>query len=229
MQMLLPALGVLILAGMAVAAHSMPYFPGDVAIERAVQGYRADWLDALTTAVSWIGFPPQVDVLLGASVVVLAVLRRRLEAALVALAGIGSGATYFVLQMLVARERPSPDLVHVAAALPMSGFPSGHLATLTALLGFLGYAAYTWLSPSRARWLPPALVVTFVALLSFARIYSGEHWPSDVLAGALVGAIWLLVCVRLYVWRAARPRYSASSPRTLERARGADRAHVRSA
>jgi membrane-associated phospholipid phosphatase len=41
-------------------------------------------------------------------------------------------------------------------------------------------------------------------LMSFARIYAGQHWASDVLAGGLLGALWLAVTIRLYVWCEAR-------------------------
>ncbi len=48
--------------------------------------------------------------------------------------------------------------------------------------------------------MPISAVALFLALMSFARIYSGQHWPSDVLAGCLLGGLWLVVVVGLYVW-----------------------------
>jgi membrane-associated phospholipid phosphatase len=229
-QLLILILCAVGLAVIAVAAHFVPYFPGDVAISHAVQAYHADWVDALTSAASWVGFPPQVDVIFGVIVLMLAVFGLRWEAVMLALAGIGSGATYFLLQLLVDRPRPSPDLVRVAGSLPMSGFPSGHLATLTAVFGFLAYISYRRLSPSPVRWVTVALVVAFLALLSFARIYSGQHWPSDVLAGVLLGALWQQVAMRIYLWGEARrrPGVMARPLRTLGRGRGAARARVHS-
>jgi membrane-associated phospholipid phosphatase len=209
-QILIFILGAVGLAIMALAAHGLAYFPGDVAISHAVQAYHPDWLDAATGAVSWIGFPPQSNVLFGVIVILLLVLESRWAAFTEAIAAIGSGGLYWLVALLVERPRPSPDLVRVAGPLQMSGFPSGHLATFTAVLGFVAFIGYRRLSPSRTRWLPIALVVAFLALMSFARIYSGQHWPSDVLAGILLGALWLAVVIRIYCLGEARHRRGVS-------------------
>jgi undecaprenyl-diphosphatase len=57
-------------------------------------------------------------------------------------------------------------------------FPSSHATNITASMLFLGLV---W-----RRWLAPLLAVAL--LVSYSRIYTGVHWPSDVLAGMLVGA-----------------------------------------
>jgi len=66
-------------------------------------------------------------------------------------------------------------------------FPSGHAA-----ISFAGALAWcfgskrTWVG--RARWVSYIGIVTAV-LISFSRLYLGVHYPSDVIAGALVGAL----------------------------------------
>jgi undecaprenyl-diphosphatase len=57
-------------------------------------------------------------------------------------------------------------------------FPSSHATNITASMLFLGLVY--------RRWLAPLLAVAL--LVSYSRIYTGVHWPSDVLAGMLVGA-----------------------------------------
>ncbi len=57
-------------------------------------------------------------------------------------------------------------------------FPSSHATNITASMLFLGLVY--------RRWLVPLLAVAL--LVSYSRIYTGVHWPSDVLAGMLVGA-----------------------------------------
>jgi hypothetical protein len=39
-----------------------------------------------------------------------------------------------------------------------------------------------------------------VAVMGFARIYAGHHWASDVIAGALLGSLWLAIAIRIYCW-----------------------------
>jgi undecaprenyl-diphosphatase len=57
-------------------------------------------------------------------------------------------------------------------------FPSSHATNITASMLFLGLVY--------RRRLVPRLAVAL--LVSYSRIYTGVHWPSDVLAGMLVGA-----------------------------------------
>jgi undecaprenyl-diphosphatase len=38
--------------------------------------------------------------------------------------------------------------------------------------------------------------------MGVARVYFGEHWPTDVLGGYLLGTLWLVVVIELYErWR----------------------------
>ena len=72
-------------------------------------------------------------------------------------------------------------------------FPSGHaannMAVATVLILFYGRRGWFYL--------PIAL------LISYARIYTGSHWPLDVAAGILVGIIGgrLAVWIMQFLWR----------------------------
>jgi membrane-associated phospholipid phosphatase len=225
-QLALFALGAIVLAAMSFAAHSLAYFPFDLTISHDVQAYHPGWLDMATNALSWTGFPPQSDVLFGAVVVMLVALGHRWAAATEVLAAIGSGGLYLLLQQIVGQPRPSADLVQVAGPIQLSGFPSGHLATFAAVFGFLAFLGYRGLNPSAMRWLPVVLVGVLLTLMSFARVYAGQHWPSDVLAGCLLGALWLTVIIRIYSWgeaRFARRRPGLTHPAGAIRAAGGPR------
>ena len=65
-------------------------------------------------------------------------------------------------------------------------FPSGH--TQSAVGTFGGMARMT-----KVKWLRWVLIV-IALLVSFSRLYLGVHFPTDVLAGAIVGMIsaWLM-------------------------------------
>jgi undecaprenyl-diphosphatase len=72
----------------------------------------------------------------------------------------------------------------VLVALPgSSSLPSGHATTAFAGAGVL---AYLW-----RRWWPAFLVAA--ALVAYSRLYVGVHYPTDVLAGAAIGAAAALV------------------------------------
>jgi undecaprenyl-diphosphatase len=85
--------------------------------------------------------------------------------------------------------------------LPADSFPSGHVLTFTATFGFL--AVLSWRARRRAL---AALCVLPPIAIGLSRVYLGEHWPSDVLGGALFGVLWMALTVRLYDLARARLR-----------------------
>lgn len=99
-----------------------------------------------------------------------------------ALTGLAGTALYKGLKGRTARPRPyavRPDIVCATAPLDRYSFPSGH--TLHAV-GFtvVALAHYPALAP---------LLLPFTALVAASRPVLGLHYPSDVLAGAGLGAL----------------------------------------
>ena len=88
----------------------------------------------------------------------------------------------FALKPLVDRARPftvDPSIVVIDARPQSPSFPSGHAA-----MAITGAIAGSRLLPGSAWvWWPLAVIV------SISRVYIGVHWPSDVIAGAIIGAI----------------------------------------
>jgi undecaprenyl-diphosphatase len=197
------------LAALALAAHGAPYFATDLQISRAVQSYSAEWFRLFMVVGSWPGFPPQINVLVVVIIVVLYVASSRWKALSFAFAALGIAATQWGVKVLVDRPRPSPALIHVVDPTLIGGgmnlsFPAGHPATAVAIFGFLWYLAYA--SPKRSVWRTLLLIglAAYIVLVGFSRIYEGEHWFSDVIAGYLLGSIWLIVTVYFYEWGKAR-------------------------
>jgi membrane protein DedA with SNARE-associated domain/membrane-associated phospholipid phosphatase len=69
-------------------------------------------------------------------------------------------------------------------------FPSAHVSTSLAVLGFLALLIAREL-PFKRRWLPYTLTGILVVAIAFSRLYLGVHWLSDVLGGASVGLFWV--------------------------------------
>jgi undecaprenyl-diphosphatase len=73
-------------------------------------------------------------------------------------------------------------------------YPSGHSLNTMAVLGLLTVLAVRGRPGAARRTLLAALGAFLVAVVGFSRVYLGVHWPSDVLAGWLIGVLWLTMC-----------------------------------
>lgn len=92
--------------------------------------------------------------------------------------------TNVLLKQLVARPRPwltVEGLRFLVVEHDPNSFPSGHTSAAFA-------AALAWYGAMPKRWMGITAVV-LAALMGLSRLYVGVHFPSDVLAGALVGAL----------------------------------------
>jgi undecaprenyl-diphosphatase len=197
--------GLLIVFGLlTLVVMSSPVLSIDVDVERAIQAFHPPWLDTLTTWISWVGFPPQSNIIDGLILLAIFLIGRRWEAVCALFAVGGSVSLWFFIAPLVHRPRPTADLVRVAFEIPYGSFPSGHVLDLTAFLGFLAFLSIRLIAPGAARGLAVAACTVVVVGIGYARMYSGEHWPSDVLAGYVLGVAWLLPTVWLYRWGAGR-------------------------
>jgi membrane-associated phospholipid phosphatase len=194
---------------LAVVARSVPYFPIDLVITRAVQSYHGPVFSQFMFALSWLGFVPQGAVLLALLVGALFFAGLRWESLVTLFAACATGVGT-VVKLIVYRPRPSADLVHVFQQLPSSGFPSGHVLAFTGICGFMAFLVFTLLKPS---WGRNALVTGFaliILLMGLSRIYQGQHWFSDVMGAYLLGSLWLALTIKLYRW--GKPRFFSHQP-----------------
>jgi undecaprenyl-diphosphatase len=128
------------------------------------------------------------------------------EALVCALDGFASLLSNNLLKLIIARPRPSADLVDVITQVTGYSFPSGHVMFYTAFFGFLFFLSYTLLKGSWKRSLLLLLFGGLIALVGPSRIYLGNHWASDVFAAYLVGSLILMGVVALYNYWSAGGR-----------------------
>lgn len=93
--------------------------------------------------------------------------------------GVNSFVVNIPLKSAVRRKRPTDEVPEERRlAKPESySFPSGHTASAAAFSGIVG-RAYPKL------WLP---INGLAAMVGFSRVYTGVHFPGDVLGGWIVG------------------------------------------
>lgn len=125
---------------------------------------------------------------------------RRVDAVLLVGAMAGASVVFRVLKVLFDRSRP-PVATRLVGETDGS-LPSGHATMSVVVIGSLVVLAWA----GRSVTARVAMVVAggvWVGAVGATRIYLGVHWFSDVLAGWLVGAAWLALCVAAWSgWRA---------------------------
>ncbi|WP_309237417.1 phosphatase PAP2 family protein, partial [Actinomadura sp. BRA 177] len=114
---------------------------------------------------------------------------------------VASPAVNIIGKQAFRRKRPVVDLVppiRIRWKLPTShAFPSGHSASAAA------FAAGVALEAPRRVAVPVAATAAAVA---FSRVYTGAHYPGDVLAGLGIGALAGLSLLHLRRCRRSRKR-----------------------
>ena len=135
-------------------------------------------------------------------------LKRWREPLFLAVAVIGEVTIFVSTTLLVDRARP--PVKHLDAAPPTSSFPSGHTAASVALYG--GLAVLAWRAGAAAwlRTLATVAAVLVPVLVATSRLYRGMHYPTDVIAGALLACCWLAVTSAVILGRRTAGAVTAS-------------------
>ena len=95
-----------------------------------------------------------------------------------------------VLKPLIDRTRPYYVLDYTPLIPPVGdpSFPSGHTSA--------SFAAATAIYAINKKWGIAAYACA--AVMGFSRLYLGVHFPTDVLAGALVGIVAAMVIIKIF-------------------------------
>lgn len=169
--------------------------PLDHAVFAAIHRFAmaaGDFFTPLMSVITTLGDGGIAFILLG---ILLLLFRRTRKLGLAVLASIAVGAVFtnITLKPLVARPRPFADEAHIfhtwwqeIGAHPESSFsfPSGHTTSATAAMTAIFLHCnkkYSWSA------------LLFAPLMGFTRLYFMVHYPTDVLAGLLCGAVAAVV------------------------------------
>ncbi len=177
-----------------LATKYYPFFPGDVAVEKWVQSLLPQNLHWAET-VSRTGEFPWVLLILAFPLAVSWVIAGWRAALLSVLSLAGMLALGYWLSPVIARPRPSPELVQVFRPLRGYSFPSQFALRYAATFGFLAVLAVR----KRSGGVRAALLIVCSAILILGwvvRVALAGHWPSDVIISTYIGLLWAAFLIR---------------------------------
>jgi membrane-associated phospholipid phosphatase len=157
-------------------------------------GYRSDRLDEASWITARLGTPVTVAAAAVIGGALLAWRARSLRPGAVVIGTVG-GAVLANTAIRAVIYRPRTEAEIQASPLLSSGhhpFPSGHVAGIGALLGIIAVC----IAIGRSRTVQALLTVLVgagVVLVAFSRLYLGHHWLSDVIGGALLAGVFVIL------------------------------------
>ncbi len=176
----------------------------------AMQGLHGPWLDPVVATFTRMGDSGALWIVLGLVLLGMRRTRKLGVAVLVALV-LGAIVTNLMIKPLLMRPRPCDVNTAVAMLIPRphgSSFPSGHTTAA------FGAAAALWFARNpKAPWGLTLGVTVAALLMGLSRMYCYVHYPTDVLAGAIVGTLAGLAAALLVDALARRRRPAPDIPR----------------
>ena len=148
------------------------------------------WLPGTMIDITALGGTTNLTLISVLAIAFLLLLGRYRHALYMA-AATGGGAIFgTLLKSLFARARPEvvPHLIEVHSL----SFPSGHALNSAIVYLTLAVLIARELELRRMRIFVVGAAALLVLLIGFTRLYLGVHFPSDVLAGWMLGASWAL-------------------------------------
>lgn len=104
------------------------------------------------------------------------------------------------LKPLFDSPRPTEEHLRLLEPFDGTGYPSGHSTTVAMVACMLTLIAWRYLRVNWLQWIATFIAAAASILVGWSRVWSGAHWPSDVLGGwsygiALTLVAWILADV----------------------------------
>ena len=159
----------------------------EIELMREIALHRTQGLIDSARTVTWAG---SSYVLIPVALLACWLLLRRglrRQAAAVALSMAGGVIISNSVKLLVARPRPPVEHLQTVSSF---SFPSGHATQTSALWVSLALTVLLSGASPGWKWLVGAGALAVTGIVSLSRVYLGVHFPSDVVAGVILGGGW---------------------------------------
>lgn len=165
--------------------HEQDTLPYDDAILNWLHQFQSHELDMIVKRITDTGDVLGISLICAGLIALLWYLKKRAAMAQLALGVLGAVGINLVLKSIFMRDRPAL-WEHFVTETSYS-FPSGHAMASSAL----AFSAMVILWHTRLRWWAVGIGFVYMVLIGLTRLYLGVHYPTDVLAGWCVSAVWV--------------------------------------
>lgn len=188
------ALLLLTMLNHALSLPAVQHF--DTLVQARIHAAASPRLTGIMLALTWLGAIKIFAVALAIVLIFLWLRGRRTDVVL--LGGAIAGA--FLLNETLKQHfrRPRPQVLWSIGDEHTFSFPSGHSLFAVVLYGTLAYIALHRVGPKARRPGLIALALLMPLGIGTSRVYLGMHFPTDVIAGWLAGAVWLAGIVLIH-------------------------------
>jgi len=203
---LLGAVGIFLAAGLVVAALGTWIFVElaehvqmgasqafDDAVLRWLGAHHSTAWDNIMLEITALGTGTVVMMIVAVAALFLVLTQHKYSAMLLLISTFGGLVLNLVLKLGFNRPRPAIFVPEVRAV--SSSFPSGHAMSAAIVYGTVAYLAARLHRRAWARALVMLVAMIVILLICISRLYLGVHYPSDVVAGVVIGLAWAGFCM----------------------------------
>ncbi len=165
----------------------------DVAVLEWMHQHHSPFLTRMAIELTYLGTGAVVFMIVAVAALFLWHTEHKHSARLLLAAVAGNIILNGVLKLVY--HRPRPQVFDWQTVAVSSSFPSGHAMSATVCYGTVAYLVIRLQKHHWSRVLTGAGAVLLILLICATRLYLGVHYPSDVIAGILVGLAWAAFCM----------------------------------
>jgi undecaprenyl-diphosphatase len=197
----------------------------DDAVMRWMGAHQVKGLQTAMLEITSLGTGTVVGMIVLVAGMFLWLNQHKHSAILLMAATLGGGVLDNLLK--IGFNRPRPQIFKWGTYAVSSSFPSGHAMSSVIVYGTVAYLAARLQQNVASRILTLTFAAVMIVLICTSRMYLGVHYPSDVIAGVIIGLAWAGFCMavleaaQLYAKRNApqlladeKPAATGASPST---------------
>jgi undecaprenyl-diphosphatase len=178
------------IAGRVVSGKTTGF---DDAAMKFMGAHQVPWITNALVEITSLGTGIVVAMIVAVSALFLWLYDYRNSSTLLLVTTVGGLMLNMVLKL--GFDRPRPQFFNWGTHAVSSSFPSGHAMSAAIVYPTVAYLAARVQKGVVARTVTLMSAAVLVLLICLSRVYLGVHYPSDVLAGVVVGLAWSAFCM----------------------------------